>query len=119
MKGQAMKKMIPTSVAKVYAVMACLAAIAFALTVASAQPQEKNRKLFADSVKLLPEQGLTPHGLRVNAMGPERKSHKMDLLFSLSISKEDAAKLEARVEKGEVLTPEELEKLYSPKEADV
>jgi kumamolisin len=111
-----MTKMIPC--AGRTCIVAFLAAAAFALTFASATPQKKDRKVFADSVRLLPEQGVTKTGLHVNASTPERKTDKMDLLFSLSISKEAEEKLEARVAKGEVISPEELEKIYTPKPAD-
>jgi kumamolisin len=43
----------------------------------------------------------------------------MDVLFSLSIPQDAQQKLEERVAKGEVVTPEELDRDFSPKAADL
>lgn len=77
------------------------------------------RKLFQDSVTALPAQpGLTPEGLMVNAMTPERPDETMDVHFSLSIAADVQSQLEEKVAKGEVVSPEELNKLYNAPPAD-
>ncbi|HSS18590.1 MAG TPA: S53 family peptidase [Pyrinomonadaceae bacterium] len=78
-----------------------------------------DRKVFANSVTPLPEDGITPTGMIVNKKGIEHKKQKMTLLFSLDPPKETIADLEAKVARGEVVPPKELQKAYSPKPADV
>jgi kumamolisin len=77
------------------------------------------RKTFQDSVMPLPAQpGPTPEGLVVNAAAPERPDETMDVHFSLSIAPDVQAQLEEKVAKGEVVPPEQLEKMYNAKPAD-
>jgi kumamolisin len=79
-----------------------------------------DRKEFADSVSPLPaELGVTPHGLLVNALEPERRGEKMTLLFSLSIPVDAHNDLEAIVARGEVVKPDELRQKYAANPADV
>jgi kumamolisin len=77
------------------------------------------RKVFADSVTPLPEQGLTAHGLMVNAAKPGYRKETMKLLFSVSIPKDTEAELEQRVAKGEVVPLQELNTKYAADKADV
>lgn len=79
-----------------------------------------NRKVFNDSVTPLPEQmGITPHGLILNAAQPDNRTESMTLLFSVAIPDADQAELEARVARGETVSPQELQSKYSPKAADL
>jgi len=74
-----------------------------------------DRKVFHNSVKLLPEpEGLAHNGLILNAVSPENRDEKMTLLFSLSSPPEALAQLQAKVDKGEVVSPSELQKQYAP-----
>jgi kumamolisin len=77
-----------------------------------------SRKLFYDSVIQLPEQGITPHGMMVNAIDPKQTDEEMTIQFSLSIPPDMQKKLEEKVEKGEIVSLAELNKTYSPKKAD-
>ncbi len=72
-----------------------------------------DRKVFSDSVTALPDEGLTAHGLMVAAAQPEHRKEKMKLLFSLAIPASTQADLEARVAKGEVVPPDELNRKYA------
>jgi kumamolisin len=79
-----------------------------------------NRKVFNDSVTPLPQQmGTTPHGLILNAAQPDNRTESMTLLFSVAIPDADQAELEARVARGETVSPQELQSKYSPKAADL
>jgi kumamolisin len=79
-----------------------------------------NRKLFPDSVTPLPDQpGITPHGLMVNVASPAHLNDVMTLLFSVEIPSDAQARLEEKVARGEVVSPEELQRNYSPSQADV
>jgi kumamolisin len=79
-----------------------------------------DRKVFKDSVTPLPDDtGITPNGMVVHAKSPENNQQKMTLLFSLAPSEKVMKSLEKRVAKGEVISPEELEKTYSPQPAEV
>jgi kumamolisin len=95
-----------------------VAAVAFMLELASAQPAA-NRRVFKDSVTEIPASGLTPHGMMVNAATPVHKTEKMDLLFSLAIPKEAQKELEDAVAKGKVIPREKLKTGYSPKQEAV
>ncbi|MBI1804426.1 MAG: S8/S53 family peptidase [Ignavibacteriae bacterium] len=79
-----------------------------------------DRKIFQDSVTPIhADQGLTLNGLIVNATKPEHRKEKMTLHFSLEIPPEAQARLEEAVARGEVVSPEELQKKYTPSPADV
>lgn len=78
------------------------------------------RKVFQDSVTPIhAEQGLTMNGLIVNAAKPEHKAEKLTLHFSFKLPADMQAKLEAKVAKGEVVSPAELAKEYIPAAADM
>src|SRR5580704_3059979 len=77
------------------------------------------RKVFQDSVIPLPaESGTTPGGLVVNSMSAEHPDEMMNLHFSLAISDDVQSQLEKKVAKGEIVAPEEINKLYIAKPAD-
>jgi len=77
------------------------------------------RKIFQDSVTPLPSHtGLTPDGLMINAMTPEHPDETLDVHFSLSIASDVQSQLEEKIAKGETVSPEELNKLYTTKPAD-
>jgi kumamolisin len=112
-----MRKIIAGIVA-LSVVLGTIAAVSLSPT--SARQASEDRKVFTNSVVPLPaEPGLTKSGLMVKAAAPEHKSDKMEILFSLAMPKEAREKLAAKVAKGEVVSPEELERDYSPKAADV
>jgi kumamolisin len=103
-------------------VVLALAAVVFTLKLAWADPPSPpaKRKVFADSVTELPARpGRTVDGLIVQAAEPKHKKEKMDLHFSLAISKEAQKELEDAVAKGKVISREKLERDYSPKQEDV
>jgi kumamolisin len=73
-----------------------------------------NRKMFPDSVIPLPAgAGVTPQGLTVNAAQPHHRSETMDLSFTIGVPPAAEKELEERVEKGDVISPEELKAKYS------
>jgi kumamolisin len=77
------------------------------------------RKIFQDSITPLPaEPGITPGGLMVNAMTSGHPDETMNVHFSLSIAADVQAQLEQKVANGEIVPPEELNKLYNAKPAD-
>jgi kumamolisin len=77
------------------------------------------RTVFDDSVIPLPaEPGITPGGLTVNAMTPDHPDEPMNIHFSLGIDDDVQSQLEAKVAKGEVVSPKEIEKLYATSPAD-
>src|SRR6266550_7757150 len=79
-----------------------------------------SRKVFENSVMPLPDEpGITPTGLMVNAKSAENNDQKMTLLFSLAPPEGALADLEAKVARGEVVPPEELQKSYGSKPTDV
>jgi kumamolisin len=72
------------------------------------------RKIFQDSVIPLPaEPGVTPGGLVVNELTAEHPDETMEVHFSLQIADDVKAQLEAGIAKGEVHSPQEIEKLYA------
>jgi kumamolisin len=76
-----------------------------------------DRKVFENSVvPLHAEQGLTLHGLMVNAATPENRKEKMTLLFSLATPGEED--LEDRVAKGQTVSPKDITTKYSASSAD-
>ena len=80
-----------------------------------------DRKVFHDSIVPLPQQpGLTTNGLLIAAADPHHGEETMDVHFSLALPKDAEQQLEARVAKGEVVSPEELKKIYTanPTDAD-
>jgi kumamolisin len=78
-----------------------------------------DRKIFHDSVVTLSQQpGLTPQGMLVEAAEPQHGEETMDVHFSLSLPDGAEQKLEQRVANGEVIPPEELEKIYTATPAD-
>src|SRR5260370_10208226 len=79
-----------------------------------------DRKTFENSVTPLPEElGITPNGMMVNATSDEHRDQTMTLLFSLETPPSALEELEAKVARGEVVPPEELQQRYGPKQADV
>jgi kumamolisin len=72
-----------------------------------------DRKIFHDSILPLPQQpGLTPQGLITAASEPQHGDELMDVHFSISPSLDAQRQLEQRVEKGEVVPAEEIDKIY-------
>jgi kumamolisin len=70
-----------------------------------------DRKVFHDSVTPLPpQQGLTPQGLLIQEATAQNRSERMPVLFSLSLSDKARDDLEAKVERGETVSPNELRK---------
>jgi kumamolisin len=79
-----------------------------------------DRKVFPDSVTPLPpEPGLAVHGLLLRAAAPDNRKETMTVLFSLAIPPAAEANLEARVARGEVVPPGELQKDYAANKADL
>lgn len=79
-----------------------------------------NRTFFPESVAPLPEAtGLTPQGLLVHAAEAAHMSEPMDLLFSFKLPDSVQNQIEQKVANGEVVSPEELEKVYAAKPADI
>ena len=73
------------------------------------------RKVFQDSVvPIHVEQGLTLNGLMVGETTAEHRAEKMTLHFALEMPAEAQADLEAKVARGEVVSPEELQQNYGP-----
>ena len=103
-------------------VVLAVGAAVLMLKVASADPAlpPDKRKVFTDSVKLLPPPPAhRPDGLDVQAAAAADKKESMDLLFSLAIPKQAQKKLEDAVAKGEVISREKIARDYSPKQEDV
>ena len=93
-----------------------IAALSFVLTPAPAQAPTPApaRKVFANSVTPLP----LHRGLIVAAAEVSHNDDTMQILFSLPIPPDAKARLEAKVARGEVVSPQELERDYSAKAAD-
>ncbi len=94
-----------------------IAALSFVLTSAPAQQAPTPaaaRKVFANSVTPLP----LHRDLRVAAAEVSHNNDTMQILFSLPIPPDAKARLEAKVARGEVVSPQELERDYSAKAAD-
>jgi kumamolisin len=78
------------------------------------------RKIFRDSVTPLPHAaGVTANGLIVNAAEPEHRDEVMTVLFSLEVPADVRADLERRVEKGEVVSPAELQAKFKADSNDL
>jgi kumamolisin len=77
------------------------------------------RKVFQDSVTPLPQSGLTPRGLMVNAMQPNLAAEPMKVLFSFAMPENAQSELEQRVAKGEVVPFADLKDKYAPNASDV
>ena len=56
---------------------------------------------------------MTAQGLTVNAADPQHRAEKVDLSFSLGLAPEVEKELEERVDKGEVISPDEMKTKYS------
>jgi len=79
-----------------------------------------DRKVYEDSVTPLPDEpGITPTGMMINAAAPEHQEEPMSLVFSLAVPKDAEDQLEAKVAKGEVVAPADLQSNYSVAKADV
>jgi kumamolisin len=79
-----------------------------------------DRKVFEDSVTPLPkEEGITPQGFMLNFARPQDQDQVMRVLFSLAMPGTLQAKLEQKVVKGELVSPEELKMTYVPPEEDI
>ena len=93
-----------------------IAALSFVQTPAPAQAPTPApaRKVFANSVTPLPLQ----RGLHVAAAEVSHDNDTMQILFSLPIPPDAKARLEAKVARGEVVSPQELERDYSASAAD-
>ena len=77
------------------------------------------RTVFHDSVTPLPDKpGAAPRGLIVAAAEPDTRNEQMTVLFSLEIPPEKTAELEERVARGEVVSPDQLQRDYVPNAAD-
>jgi kumamolisin len=77
------------------------------------------RKIFPDSILPLPaEPGLTPGGLMINAAAPDQPDETLEVHFALNVAPDVESALETKVANGEVVSPEELERLYTAKPAD-
>src|ERR1700722_3356850 len=73
----------------------------------------EDRKVFSDSITPLPEtEGLTQHGMMVNAAKPQDRDEDMTLLFSLAMPADKQADLEQKVAEGQVVSPQELKTNY-------
>ena len=77
------------------------------------------RTVFHDSVTPLTDKpGPAPRGLIVAAAEPDTRKEQITVLFSLEIPSEKTADLEERVARGEVVSPDELQRNYAPNAAD-
>jgi kumamolisin len=73
-----------------------------------------NRKMFPDSIIPVPASpGVTAHGLTVNAAESHHRAEKMDISFSLGLPPALEKELEERVDKGDVISPDEMKTKYS------
>jgi kumamolisin len=78
-----------------------------------------DRKIYQDSIIPLPAApGVTPGGLTINAAMPDQPDETLDVHFSLNVAPDIQAKLEETVAKGQVISPAELDKLYTTKPQD-
>ena len=74
-----------------------------------------DRKVFADSVSALPlATGLAANGMTVQAVPALDRTERLPLLFQLGMSPAKTAELEARVARGDMLTPDEFKANYAP-----
>jgi kumamolisin len=73
-----------------------------------------NRKMFPDSIIPIPASpGVTTHGMMVNAVDPHHRDENIDVSFSLSLAPAVEKELEERVDKGDVISPDEMKTKYS------
>ena len=78
-----------------------------------------DRKTFKNSVTPLPKQeGVVHNGLMLNAVKPEQLDEKMTILFSFGPPRDVQDELEAKVAKGETVSPAKLEEAYGPNKKD-
>src|SRR3954453_3784757 len=72
------------------------------------------RKMFPNSVIPLPATpGPAPHGLIVNTADQVHRAEPIDVSFSLGLSPAAQKELQERVDRGEVISPEEMLQKYS------
>ncbi len=84
------------------------------------QKNMPDRKIFPDSITPLPAQeGITPQGFMMNFARPADIDKTMRLVFSLAMPADLQAALENKVARGEVLSPEEIKKTYTPSAGEI
>src|SRR4051812_25710577 len=76
-----------------------------------------DRKMFPNSVVPIPSSGVTAHGLIASAAEPRHRDEKMDVSFALAVPPDVQKELEARVDKGETISPQELQTKYAVESA--
>ena len=94
-----------------------IAALSFVLTPAPAQ-QARHACTRPESLRKQRDASAPPSGLHVAAAEVSHDNDTMQILFSLPIPPDAKARLEAKVARGEVVSPQELERDYSAKAAD-
>lgn len=72
-----------------------------------------NRKMFPNSVIPIPASGVTAHGLIASGADARHRDEKMDVSFSLSVPPDLQKELQARVDKGETISAQELKTKYT------
>lgn len=72
-----------------------------------------DRKMFPNSVVPIPTSGVTANGLIASAADPRHRDEKMDVSFALGVPPDVQKELEARVDKGETISPQELKTKYA------
>jgi kumamolisin len=73
-----------------------------------------NRKMFPDSVIPIPASpGVTAHGMTVNPAEPHHRAENMDLSFSIGLPPAVEKDLEERVDRGDVISPDDMKTKYS------
>jgi hypothetical protein len=79
----------------------------------------EQRKIFADSVTTLPDEGITPLGAVVNTTREIDKTHDMNLIFSLNMDAALQKALEDKVAAGQTVSLAELKQTYVPDPGNV
>ncbi|UFZ08024.1 hypothetical protein LQG66_17750 [Bradyrhizobium ontarionense] len=72
-----------------------------------------NRKMFPNSVIPIPASGVTARGLIASGSDARHRDEKMDVSFSLGVPPNLQKELQARVNKGETISAEELKTKYA------